>query len=296
MDAFNLEFDEAGQLRRRGGPLQAWGGPTFVSGQREGDRRTDEASSSPAAPAVSAGETAATRTDTAADAVVAAREGGSGLSSSAERLSGCNSPCPDEGRCPRRRSRGRLSRERSHDERSQGDRSQDGQSAAGRSSGIRSRARSTDSESRSRSSGDRSRQRSLGRQSRGRSSDRPRIRPADHAMSGASAEIRAALREAEAVAAQLPAIRFPTYRTVSREPLGARKVYEGKRLSDVPFVEMIDKIVFSWDGKLLLAIRRRKEPLLYSTDWEVSRTLSARRLKRKVSSAVYWLDRDLGLD
>lgn len=83
-----------------------------------------------------------------------------------------------------------------------------------------------------------------------------------------SETVREMLREAEGIAAQLPPIRYPTYRPVPSRT-GDRKPCETKEIGDVPLVEMVDKIVFSWDGRLLLAIRRRKEPLIYSTDWEL---------------------------
>ncbi|OEH77365.1 hypothetical protein cyc_02891 [Cyclospora cayetanensis] len=66
--------------------------------------------------------------------------------------------------------------------------------------------------------------------------------------------VREALMQAEAIAAQLPAIRFPTYRTVSRQIGASRHRHRARTLADVPCVEMVDKIVFSWDGKLLLAL------------------------------------------
>lgn len=78
-----------------------------------------------------------------------------------------------------------------------------------------------------------------------------------------------AMRQAEALAAQLPRIRFPTYRAARRRIGGSQSYEEAKEVSDVPLVEMVDKIVFSFDGKLLLVIRRRAEPLIYRTNWEV---------------------------
>lgn len=89
---------------------------------------------------------------------------------------------------------------------------------------------------------------------------------------GSSPEVREALLRAEAVATQLPAIRFPTYREVPGQRGQRRQRHRAAKLANVPFVQMVDKIVFSWDGRLLLAIRRRQEPLIYSTDWEVRQT------------------------
>ena len=61
----------------------------------------------------------------------------------------------------------------------------------------------------------------------------------------------------------------------------------------MPLVEMVDKIVFSWDGKLLLAIRRRQEPLIYSADWEVSKSpkWQAVNAASRVVAAVFWTPR-----
>ncbi|KAL8449172.1 hypothetical protein Emag_003692 [Eimeria magna] len=83
-----------------------------------------------------------------------------------------------------------------------------------------------------------------------------------------SEALRAALRQAEAIAAQLPPIRFPTYAAVNRRA-GVKQHLLAKTMDELPLVEMIDKVVYSWDGKLLLVIRRGKVPLIYSSDWEL---------------------------
>lgn len=113
-----------------------------------------------------------------------------------------------------------------------------------------------------------------GRESSGR--EEPRDRRQEPQRSEA---VREALRQAEAIAARLPPIRFPTYRAVARGT-GGRQPCPARDIADVPLVEMVDKIVFSWDGRLLLAIRRRKEPLIYSTDWEVTLSLATPNVRR----------------
>ncbi|KAL8427822.1 hypothetical protein Efla_005430 [Eimeria flavescens] len=83
-----------------------------------------------------------------------------------------------------------------------------------------------------------------------------------------SESIRAALRQAEAIAAELPPIRFPTYANVTRS-VGSKPLQVAATVDELPLIQMVDKIVYSWDGRLLLVIRRGKIPLIYSTDWEL---------------------------